>query len=737
MGERVIKAAGDRWSKGRALVAIAAACFITFSVARVARAHDANANLPGSCQVDNVSGRATMTVTVTNNSSGSVLNITPSDLVGSASGSATFFVQTSPRPLRELLSGKSSDFVWKGRFYGDGLIDLSLQVFADFSDGHTETTGVVNCNRVAVGNPDGSEPATATPAISNPTPTDSGPANTATPTNPPARPTRTPHLNPTATPTSPPPPPTHTSAPPPTRTSLPTRTPIAARATRTPIAQRPSRTPMQPTNTPTRVPTAARPTSTPTRLLPTRTPTRPGPTRTPVPVRPTRTTAIAPTARPTRTPNNVPPTPTWTPGSDPPPNGSGLVPSCSLRRTGDVVNVTMVVENRTGAALQNVVASTLLLDPEGGALFFDRTGPSPTSQPTLGNGLSTAFQWGGRLSDGGTMGFSAFVTANSPNGPLTTQAIDCGATGSDSGTFDPATFSGQCSIAPGANGQVTVMIRNGSSETLTNIVASFVGKSGLGTAQALNISGPSPHNVQTLSSSVERDFSFGANFDGSGQVTLQFRATAVRGNGQGISTATISCSADVGVASGNLPDLTVRSQDLQDSIQLQTQNFTAASCAVVEGCVDGLGARNLLRFDTVTPNLGPGDVFLGNPIGNPNFVFSDCHMHYHFEQYADYRLLDMSGNIVARGHKQAFCLVDLWQPPDLNGNPHPQFTNCGFQGISSGWADVYNRELDCQWIDVTGVPSGRYVLEVEINPAHVILESNYNNNVGHAEVTIP
>jgi hypothetical protein len=27
--------------------------------------------------------------------------------------------------------------------------------------------------------------------------------------------------------------------------------------------------------------------------------------------------------------------------------------------------------------------------------------------------------------------------------------------------------------------------------------------------------------------------------------------------------------------------------------------------------------------------------------------------------------------------------------------------------------------------------------EVEINPAHVIQEGNYNNNVGTAEVTIP
>jgi len=139
----------------------------------------------------------------------------------------------------------------------------------------------------------------------------------------------------------------------------------------------------------------------------------------------------------------------------------------------------------------------------------------------------------------------------------------------------------------------------------------------------------------------------------------------------------------------------------------------------------------------VTPNFGPGDVFLGDPLGNPEFVYSSCHNHYHFQEYADYRLLDMGGNIVARGHKQAFCLVDLWQVPGLGGNPRAQFPTCEFQGISAGWADIYHRGLDCQWIDITGVPSGRYVLEVQINPAHVIKEHDYSNNVGHAEVVVP
>ena len=773
-GAGVTREAGKRW---RALFTVAAACLWSLVGVYTARAHDVNANFPGSCQIDNISGRATMTVTVTNSSTESVLNVTPADPFGSGSGNANFFIQTAPRPLATLLAGKSTQFVWKGRFFGDGFIDLSVRVTATFSsDGTSETTGIVNCNRVTVGN--GGDPATATPAA--PQATATRPAATSTPTQIPQRPTRTPRLNPTITPNIPP---TATNTPVlratrtpilarPTRTPMqnaptqaprPTRTPNDMSNARTPISARPTRTPMQvpptlqvrPTRTPidsgnpqrpTRTPIQARPTRTPNtvidpptpRLAPTRTPTRSSaaPTRTPILARPTRTPIPV---RPTRTPNNLPPTATPTRmGVDPTPIPNGLVASCSLRRSGDVVSITMLVQNRTGVPLTAVHASSLLLAPENGSLFFDRTGPSPINLPQLGNGMSAVFQWGGRLSAGGTMGFSAFAGATSSTGAVSTGSVDCGATaGADPPAFDPSSFTASCSIDPVANGQMTVTVRNATSETLTNVVTNFLGKSGVGTVGALNIRGPVPHNIATLASGAQSDFTFDATFEGSGQMTMQFQATAVRSNSAGISTGTISCSADVGLTSGDLPDLTVDSADLQNSVELQTQTFTSQSCAVVEGCVNGLGQRTLLRFDTVTPNLGPGDIFLGNPVGNPEFVWSQCHMHYHFEQYADYRLLDMAGHLVAQGHKQAFCLVDLFHPPGLGGDSHPQFTNCGFQGITAGWADVYDRELDCQWIDVTGVPSGQYVLQVTINPAHVIAEHNYDNNTGTAEVTIP
>ena len=93
--------------------------------------------------------------------------------------------------------------------------------------------------------------------------------------------------------------------------------------------------------------------------------------------------------------------------------------------------------------------------------------------------------------------------------------------------------------------------------------------------------------------------------------------------------------------------------------------------------------------------------------------------------------LDVKEPIVVRAGG-AFVAV-----PDGDGPPRAQFPTCNFQGISAGWADIYHRGLDCQWIDITGVPSGRYVLEVHVNPARVIHEGNYQNNVGRAEVVVP
>src|SRR5439155_1220797 len=181
----------------------------------------------------------------------------------------------------------------------------------------------------------------------------------------------------------------------------------------------------------------------------------------------------------------------------------------------------------------------------------------------------------------------------------------------------------------------------------------------------------------------------------------------------------------------NLPDLIIWGPSV--SPRIATVTFSSSSCAVVEGMVQA-GTRKLLRFSTETRNQGTADIFLGNPASNPLFVWAPCHGHYHFNNYASYRLLDSNGQSAATGLKIGFCLLDSirWSP----SAPSSARYTCSNQGIQRGWGDLYDSTLDGQWIDITDVPDGNYTLELEVNPLHILPESDYSNNITRVAVAI-
>lgn len=205
------------------------------------------------------------------------------------------------------------------------------------------------------------------------------------------------------------------------------------------------------------------------------------------------------------------------------------------------------------------------------------------------------------------------------------------------------------------------------------------------------------------------------------------------------STGTTAAEESTGTTGtgGALPDIdmTVVADDTMASIFTQTLTFTEQSCQYVDGCLGGVGQRRLLRFDTITPNLGDADFYVGNHNNHPElFEQSECSMAWLFVNYARYRLLDAGGVEVGTGHKSAFALIDL-APFTQDAGP-AQYGFGEDMGISVGWADIYNAGLDCQWVDITGVPAGQYTLELSINPDHVIEESTYDNNILQLAVTI-
>ncbi len=147
---------------------------------------------------------------------------------------------------------------------------------------------------------------------------------------------------------------------------------------------------------------------------------------------------------------------------------------------------------------------------------------------------------------------------------------------------------------------------------------------------------------------------------------------------------------------------------------------------MVEGCITQPGTRRLLRFDTATANVGTADLFVGVPTAGVCFQFSECHQHYHFLGFSQYTLYQTDGTTVAAtGHKQSFCLEDVEQYQAAPAPDPATPFSCTNQGLHVGWEDVYPNDIDCQWVDITGVPAGNYLLKVAVNTAGYLPESDY------------
>jgi hypothetical protein len=168
-----------------------------------------------------------------------------------------------------------------------------------------------------------------------------------------------------------------------------------------------------------------------------------------------------------------------------------------------------------------------------------------------------------------------------------------------------------------------------------------------------------------------------------------------------------------------------------------------AQADVDEGCAGGTTGRKLLRYALRARNVGADDLVLGDPgcpdceqfpgapCANPLFVCSLSHGHPHFESFAQAQLRDGNGVVRAQSRKVSFCLIDTECAA-------PQFTTCGYQGITAGCADVYDAGLPCQYIDLTDAPigPGPYTMRVTLDPDGRLAEGNESNNVVQQTVRV-
>jgi hypothetical protein len=183
---------------------------------------------------------------------------------------------------------------------------------------------------------------------------------------------------------------------------------------------------------------------------------------------------------------------------------------------------------------------------------------------------------------------------------------------------------------------------------------------------------------------------------------------------------------------GGKPDLVVDPQRFVSQMEIVDRFFTETGCAFQEGAVGATGYRRLLRFDTVLMNSGDGDLVVGDRSDPTNpyaefFEFAPCHGHFHIKDFSVYELLSLDRQVVIAAHKQGFCMEDSLKYDGGKSNGY----NCTFQGISSGWGDWYYKQLTGQWIDITGIPEGDYIVRVRINLVNTFDEgaNRYTNAV--------
>jgi hypothetical protein len=205
-----------------------------------------------------------------------------------------------------------------------------------------------------------------------------------------------------------------------------------------------------------------------------------------------------------------------------------------------------------------------------------------------------------------------------------------------------------------------------------------------------------------------------------------------------VTAALVAAPLAARAGSPTLPDLTASASDF--SLELDT-NVPIGD--VAELCARAANGVDLIRFDSTTHNVGDADLEVGDPdcpncianpgaeCGNPDFHCSPAggHNHAHFSNYARYELLS-GAEVVRTGGKFGFCLEDTFCAEAIE-----KFT-CEFQGLTAGCEDTYSKFLGCQYIDVTGLPSGEYTVRVTVDPDARIPESDETNNASEYPVLI-
>jgi hypothetical protein len=186
------------------------------------------------------------------------------------------------------------------------------------------------------------------------------------------------------------------------------------------------------------------------------------------------------------------------------------------------------------------------------------------------------------------------------------------------------------------------------------------------------------------------------------------------------------------------------------------------------------GARVVLVFRSAVGNVGPGPLIVNGrrargerlmtatqelvradgsvtrvPLATRLKYQPGGHNHWHFLGFDRFDLRSPStGARVARSNKVGFCLGSRYQmqPPVPGTQPVPVINhNCGRfrpglmtmrMGIDVGYADDYAAFVEFQYIDITRVRPGRYLLAHQADPDQRLLVGDRADDVAYALIRL-
>lgn len=196
---------------------------------------------------------------------------------------------------------------------------------------------------------------------------------------------------------------------------------------------------------------------------------------------------------------------------------------------------------------------------------------------------------------------------------------------------------------------------------------------------------------------------------------------------------------------------------------------TVFPCQASEIAHDTPTPLRCLRFETRAANAGTGPLELHHRVDRlvadaqvtqrvyssdgrhrdsdaGGFVLDPTHGHFHYEDFAvahlwrsDARGRRLDRKPLREGRKAGFCLMDVYPyrtaGPRRYTDPQACYPTAAsasgvaqVSGISPGWVDHYDVGVPHQYIEVSGVPDGWYLLQIVLDPLRRLREQTTADN---------